>query len=242
MREALRELGVDFDEIARAGARRRARQWRPRPPCRLLHGEHGDARRRRLRLRHPLRPRPVPPGDPGWLAGRDCPETGSTFGNPWEFERLGGRLSRSASAAASSPVQGGGRLSARLAAGRARARRRLRHAGGRLARPLGQHAAPVVGARARSDAARRLQPRRPCRRAAPSSSRRRASRASSIPTTRHAGRPGAAAAAGVLLLLRLAAGPRAPAPAASTATCATAARARRRSSSTTPIRRSPSPS
>ena len=43
--------------------------------------------------------------------------------------------------------------------------RRLRHADRRLARQARQHAAPVVGARGRSDPARRLQPRRPCRRA-----------------------------------------------------------------------------
>ena len=61
-RAALAGLGVDLERIARARARRGAGQRRPRPARRLLHGQHGDARHRRLRLRHPLRARPVPAG------------------------------------------------------------------------------------------------------------------------------------------------------------------------------------
>ena len=53
-----------------ARARRRPRQWRPRPSRRLLHGKHGDGRHPRLRLWHPLCPRPLPPGDPGRQADR----------------------------------------------------------------------------------------------------------------------------------------------------------------------------
>ena len=56
------------DRRARAGCR--ARQWRPRPARRLLHGEHGDRRRARPWLRHPLCQRHVPPGDLRRLAGR----------------------------------------------------------------------------------------------------------------------------------------------------------------------------
>ena len=40
VRRALAELGVDLDAITR-GAGRRARQWRPWAPRRLLHGQHG---------------------------------------------------------------------------------------------------------------------------------------------------------------------------------------------------------
>ena len=50
---------------------RRARQRRPRPAGRLLHGQHGDAVDRRLRLRHSLRQRPVPPDHPQRLATGD---------------------------------------------------------------------------------------------------------------------------------------------------------------------------
>ena len=70
---------------------------------------------------------------------------------------------------------------------------------------------------------------------------RRGDLARALSERRDAGRPGAAPAAGVLLRLRLAAGPRAPARRSSTATCARCPTTPR-SSSTTPIRRSPSPS
>ena len=53
---------------AAGGTRRGAGQWRARAAGGLLHGKHGHARHPRLRLRHPLRPRPVPAGHPGWLA------------------------------------------------------------------------------------------------------------------------------------------------------------------------------
>ncbi len=55
---------------AQARARRGARQRRPRPARRVLHGEHGDARHPGARLRHPLRPRHLPPGAEGRLADR----------------------------------------------------------------------------------------------------------------------------------------------------------------------------
>ena len=83
LRDALGNLGLTDDRArgaarsrrrprpaARARAGRRARQRRPRPARRLLHGKHGDARHSRPRLRHPLRPRHLPPGDPRRLAGR----------------------------------------------------------------------------------------------------------------------------------------------------------------------------
>ena len=151
---------------------------------------------RRLRLRHPLRARPVPPGDQGRLAA-GVPGDWLRFGNPWEFERpevaypigFGGTVER-------------GRRRGRRARGMSGTRpRRCRgvaydtpvSAGAAHAR---QHAAPVVRPRRRSAAARRLQPRRPCRRAGgPGARRGHLPRA--LSRRRHAGRPGTAAAAGV---------------------------------------------
>ena len=127
-----------------------------------------------------------------------------------------------------------------LASGRDGRCGRLRHAGRRLARAPCEHAAAVVGARGRSAAARRLQPRRPRRRAG-RNARARSDLADALSERRDAGRAGAAAAAGIFLRLRLAAGPGAPARApaqAMSARCPT----RRRSSSTTRIPRSRSPS
>ena len=92
----------------------------------------------------------------------------------------------------------------------------------------------------RPDPARRLQRRRPHRRAGREQQGRGAD-ARALSGRFDAGRAGTAAAAGVFLLLGLAAGHR---PAPSAAVSATCARCptRRRSSSTTPIRRSRSPS
>ena len=62
--------------LARDGARRSARQWRPRTPRGLLHGKHGDAGGRRAWLRHPLRPRPVPAGASRTAGSTNIPRTG----------------------------------------------------------------------------------------------------------------------------------------------------------------------
>ena len=70
-RQALAELGYDLDATPRAGGGARARQRRPRPAGRLLHGLARHARDPRHRLRHPLRVRHLRPGDPRRLAGRD---------------------------------------------------------------------------------------------------------------------------------------------------------------------------
>ena len=61
MAEALDELGVNLDGLAQDRARRGARQWRPRSPRRVFHGQHGDVVDRRARLRHPLRQRSLSP-------------------------------------------------------------------------------------------------------------------------------------------------------------------------------------
>jgi hypothetical protein len=106
-------------------------------------------------------------------------------------------------------------------------------------RGAGEHAAPVEGGADRPDPARRLQRRRPHRRAGGEQPGRRAD-ARALSGRRTPGGPGAAAAAGVLLLLGLAAGHRAPAPAA--VRHARTSPTRWRSSSTTRIRRSASPS
>ena len=100
----------------------------------------------------------------GWQ--QETPEDWLANGNPWEFERpevqLRDRLRRLGRDGARRR-----RRAPRHIWHPAETRRggRLRHADRRLARPARQHAAPVVGARARSVQARRLQRRRLCRRA-----------------------------------------------------------------------------
>ncbi len=81
--DALGNLGIDRDgtrgaarlrrgprPAPQARARRGARQRRPRPARRVLHGKHGDTGHSRARLRNPLRPRHLPPGAAGRLAAR----------------------------------------------------------------------------------------------------------------------------------------------------------------------------
>ena len=226
-----------FRPPARAGARRCPGQWRPGPAGRLLHGQPRSSRHPRPRLRHPLRPWPVSPGDPRRLAA----------GVPGELvvlrQPLGIRSSRS---------QPHGRLRrfgrndrhrrhqrCDLAPGGKRRRGRLRHAGDRLARAIREHAAPVVGARGRPADARRVQPRRPCRRAG-----RRFARqchiTDPVSQRRDPRGPGTAAAAGVFLLLRVVAEPGVP-PHAAARQHPHAGAGPAPSSSTTPIPPSPCP-
>ncbi len=197
---------------AQGGARRRARQWRPRTARRLLHGEHGVARDSGARIRHPLRPRHLPAGDQGRLAD------GAAGGLAVRRQPVGvrapgshvhGQLRRECG-----DDRGRGRHAAfALGARGERQRRRVRHAAHRLARPARQYAAAVVGARVGPVAARRLQPRRPRRRARrPRPARVDLARA--LPQRRHRSRARAAPAAGILLRVRVAAGPAPPAPGA----------------------------
>ena len=67
--------------------RRRARQRRPRPARRLLHGQHGDAVDRGARLRHPLRQRLCSARSSAAAGSRRSPKDWLSHGNPWEFER-----------------------------------------------------------------------------------------------------------------------------------------------------------
>ena len=241
MRAALRELGVDLDQLRKL-----------EPDAALGNGGLGRLAAcfmesmatlgiAGLRLRHPLRPRPVPAGASRTAGSTNMPEDWLSFGNPWEFERpevaLRDRLRRH------------GRGDRRRATARARYvwhpaetvdGRRLRHAGRRLARP---HVNTLRLWSARATDPLRLDAFNRGDHVGALADRVRAEAISrcSIPSDDDAGGAGAAAAAGVLLRLRLAAGPRAPAPAQLRRPphrCPT----RPRSSSTTRIRRSPSPS
>ncbi len=222
---------------AQARARRRARQRRPRPARRLLHGEHGDARHPRARLRHPLRPRHLPPGDQGRLAARAAGGL-AVRRQSVGVRAAGGHVHRRLRRPRRDRRERGRHVALGVGAGRERERGGVRHADHRLARQARQHAAAVVGARDGPDPPRRLQPRRPRRRARRPRARR-VDLARALSERRHRGRAGAAAAPGILLRLGVAAGPRCAATRRSTAS------SRRspttwRSSSTTRIRRSPS--
>ena len=223
----------------RARARRGARQRRPRSARRLLHGEHGDRRHPGLRLRHPLPPRPVPPGDPRRLAGRaarDLARARQPLGVRPARGGLRDRLRRPGRVPRAERRQ----RTLRLASRGEGEGHRLRHADRRLARRPGQHAAAVEGRPDRPDPARRLQRRRPRRRLAESNRADALTRVLYPADTSRRG-PGAAAAAGILLLLGLAAGHPAPARAA-VRHASTTSPTRSRSSSTTPTRPSAWPS
>ena len=220
----------------RAGCR--ARQWRSRPAGGVLHGEHGDARHPRDRLRHPLRFRPVPPDHRAGLAAGISRRV-AQLRQPLGIPAAGSRLSR-AFRRRRRTCRGQGPRPHDLASGRNRAGGRLRHPDRRLAWPARQRAAAVVGAFARPAPARCLQHRRLYRR------RRRGSARGidlQIPLSerREPGRPRVAAAPGIFLRLRLAAGS-GQAPSGVRRPAPQPRRKRPRCSSTTPIRASPSPS
>ncbi len=175
----------------------------------------------------------------GWQV--ELPETWLEHGNPWEFERRESAYEIGFGGAVERP--------------RARIRTASRYVWKPAERVIAiaydtpivgwrgqarQHAAAVEGAADRPDPARRLQRRRPYRRAGGEQPRRSAD-ARALSGRLDARRAGTAAAAGVLLLLGLAAGHPAPAHAA-ISTRWTTSPTRWRSSSTTPIRRSRSPS
>ena len=139
IRKALASLGVDIESLRERGAGRGARQWRARAPCGLLHGKHGHPAHSAHRLRNPLQSRPVPPGDRRTAGSTSIPKDWLAFGNPWEFD---------------APAVATHRLRRTVSADDAHGRRcrtgtqrpiwqpaemvfgdRLRHAGGRLARP-----------------------------------------------------------------------------------------------------------
>ena len=150
---------------------------------------------------------------------QEYPENWLSFGNPWEFERPEIDLRRRLRRLRRDDDALRRRAARRLASGRDRAGGRLRHADRRLEGTPREPAPPLVGARRRSAPPRRLQRRRPCRRADRAGARRD-DLEDPLSERRDAGRPGAAAAAGILLRLRLAAGSRRAGISASTATSA----------------------
>ena len=169
------------------------------PPAFRQHGQPGH---RRLRLRHPLRARPVPPGPRRWLAGRAAGELAGVR-QSLGVRAARGRLSR--------PLLRHGargrwrRPGAQASVGGrpARAGGGLRHPRRRLGRQAHQHAAAVVGAKPGPDRPRFVQPRRLYAR------RHRAGAGAEhqprpLPERRHRGRAGAAAEAGIFLHHRLA--------------------------------------
>ncbi len=160
---------------------------------------------------------------------------------PLGVRAAGSRLSASASAARRSPPRPGGRQRATSGIRPRRSGRRLRHArrsaGGGAAR---QHAAAVVGPRPDAAAPRGVQPRRPRGRPARPRARRRRSPACCIPATR-------ATPARSCGCARSSSSPPPRCRTCCAATCeqfgtSATCRTRPRSSSTTPTRRSPSPS
>ena len=193
-----------------------------------------------LRLRHPLRARPVHAADPGRLAARAAgalARVRQSVGVRAARNRIFHPLRRQRRICRRRLGRHGARP---LVSRRARARGGARYADRRMARPARQHAAAVVRALDHAGASRGLQRGR-CRRRDRAPRPGRGDFARALSERRHACGPGAAAAAGVFLHLGVAAGHR-PAPSAAIRRPGRRCRSMSPSSSTTRIRPSPSPS
>ena len=171
-----------FPGPARTGAGARPRQWRPRPPRRLLSRFARDPADSRHRPRHPLRIRHVRPADPRRLADRAARQmaaAGQSVGDPPARDRLRCGLRR--------PHRGlhgrRGPFPRPLDSGPHRAWRRLRHANPRLSGQHHQHAAAVERRGGQFLRPRLVQHRRLSRRRHGEGWRRRPSPRCSIPTT-----------------------------------------------------------
>ena len=198
---------------APARARRGTRQWRARPPRRLLHGEHGDASASRPTATASATTTACSGRSSTTAGSRRYPEDWLSFGNPWEFARP--EIAYRSASAARSTIDDG----------------RRRH-GATCWHPAETvdavaYDTPVVGWRGRHVNTLRLWSARARRSACgstpstaattsarwPTRCAPRRSRKVLYPSDDSAGGAGAAPAAGVLLHLRLAAGPDAAPPA-----------------------------
>ena len=215
------------------------RQRRARPARRVLHGLARDARDPRDRLRHPLRVRHLRPGDPRRLAGREDRQVAGArqpVGDPAARDRLRRRASAAAprpaptSAAATSCA---GCPSASCAASPTTRRSSATATApptccgcGRPRPPSPSTSRPSTSATTGAPSTRRWPPR---------------TSQGALPERRAAARQAAAARAAVLLRLVLAPG-HDPHPPAEGRAARRASPRSTRCSSTTPTRRSPSPS
>ena len=200
---------------AQARARRGARQRRPRPARRLLHGQHGGARRCRPTATASATTTACSSSRSATAGSTRCRTTGSP--SAIRGSSSGRRVTiRSASAAASNISAATGRHGARRCG--IRPRRVLRRRATTRRSPAGAAATSTrcgCGRRAPTTPvpSRRVQPGR-LRRRHGAARPGRSDFARALSERRHAGGPGAAAAAGVFLHLGVAAGHR---PAASAA-------------------------
>ena len=90
--QAMSELGLDLDEIDRAGGGARPRQRRARAARVVLHGLARVGRGPRHRLRHPLRVRHFRSGHPRRLAGARSPTNGCATATRGRSPRPGDRV------------------------------------------------------------------------------------------------------------------------------------------------------
>ena len=205
LRQALSELGADIDVLASLRTRRRAGQRRPGPPRRLLPRRHGHAGHSRLRIRHSLRLRHVPPDHRRRPASRGA----RLLAHP--RQPLGIRTARGRLQSAVRRPRGQGRHATPLGRHPQRARHGLRHHRARLRHRGHQHAATLVRQGHRGNRPWCLQQRQLFRRRRKQEPfGKRLARA--LPRRLHAVGPRAAPAPGILLRQRQRARLAAPLP------------------------------
>ena len=205
VRQAISELGLNFDELLHAGGRAGSRQRRPRPAGGVFHRFAGDAGDPGARLRHSLRVRHLPSGDRRRLADRERTDKWLRFGNPWEIARPEWAVEVKLGGYTEQYQDEHDRLRVRWVPHKNRRRRAVRHADPRLSHQHREHVAAVEGRGAGVVRLLRVQSRRLLRRGESESLVGEPEQGALSERRADAGQ-GAAARAAVLLRLLLAAG------------------------------------
>ena len=140
---ALYDLGMELEELGESGTRGWSRQRRPGSSRGVFSGFHGHVGASRIRVRHPLRLRHVPPENPQRVSGGAPGQLAATDQSVGDFApRIHRADSLQGTRGGAKNDHGADRV--RLGGDRRCAGLSLRHAHSRIRQPDGEHVAVVV--------------------------------------------------------------------------------------------------